>query len=270
MEALIKILLLSLLFLIPFLIIRRLNLKRSQRRNELAKQRLTTEQRDELIEDFPMFKRLPVELQQDLEGLIHVFNAEKSYVACGGLEEVTLHMRHVIAAQACLLLLRRPHDLYAKLRTISVYPDAYVALDEHGIESVRLGESWTTGSIVLSWANVVAGGRNEEDGHNVTVHEFAHQLDQADGAGDGVPPLEDGSKYRNWSNTMKPAFEKLIERTNKNKRTVMDDYGAENPAEFFAVATETFYEKPKQLNEKKPELYALLREYYGVDPIEWL
>ncbi len=270
MEIVIKVILLSLLFIIPFLIIRSLNNKRIARRHALAAKRLTSEQRSELIDDFPLFARLPHELQQELEGLIHVFNAEKAYAACGGLEEVTPHMQRVIAAQACLLLLRKPHDLYAKLRTISVYPEAYIAINEHGQESVRLGESWTTGSIVLSWASVISGGKNQEDGHNVTVHEFAHQLDQADGAGDGVPLLKTKGSYSEWSATMKPAFLELIKRTNKNKPTVIDDYGAENPAEFFAVATETFYEKPEQLYEKNPELYQLLEEYYGVDPLEWL
>jgi len=270
MEILLKICLLSLLFIIPFLIIGMLNKKRSARRNELAKQRLNDIQRKELAKDFPLYNRLPTDLQHELEGLIHVFNAEKAYAPCGGLEEVTPHMQRVIAAQACILLLRIRHDLYAKLRTISVYPDAYIAIGEHGEESVRLGESWSTGSIVLSWASVVSGGRNQEDGHNVTIHEFAHQLDQEDGAGDGVPYLETGGFYKNWTTTMKPAFEQLVKKSSKNKPTVMDDYGATNPAEFFAVATETFYEKPKQLHEDHAELYSLLKKYYGVDPLEWL
>ena len=270
METLLKICLLSLLFIIPFLIIRALNKKRSARRNQLAKQRLTNQQRKELAKDFPLYQRLPQELQHELEGLIHVFNAEKAYAPCGGLEEVTPHMQRVIAAQACILLLRIPHDLYAKLRTISVYPDAYIAIGEHGQESIRLGESWSTGSVVLSWASVVSGGRNEEDGHNVTIHEFAHQLDQEDGAGDGVPYLETGGCYKNWTTTMAPAFELLIKQTQKNKPTVIDDYGATNPAEFFAVSTETFYEKPKQLKQDHPALYDLLQKYYGVNPIEWL
>lgn len=269
MQALLKLCLLLLLFLIPFLILRMLNRKKAERRNQLSKQRFTKEQRDDLIKDFPLFSRLPKELQQELEGLIHVFNAEKAYAACGGLEEVTPHMQRVIAAQACILLLRKPHDLYTKLRTINVYPDAYVAIGANGEESVRLGESWTTGSIVLSWASVISGGKNEEDGHNVTVHEFAHQLDQADGAGDGVPYLETVGCYREWAMTMKPAFDELVALVQKNKPTVIDDYGATNPAEFFAVATETFYEKPKQLHKDNSELYDLLKKYYGVDPLEW-
>ena len=269
MSAAIKIFLYALLFLIPMLVIRQVKHQRMIRRREMAKQRLTEEQRAELAEDFPLFIKLPNELQQDLEGLIHVFIAEKAFEPCGGLEEVTPHMQRVIAAQACILLLRKPHDLYAKLRTVRLYPEAYVAIDEHGGESVRLGESWTTGSVVLSWASVISGGKNSEDGHNVTIHEFSHQLDQADGAGDGVPVLETRSCYHEWAKTMKPEFERLVKRTSKNKRSVMDEYGAENPAEFFAVATETFYEKAEQLEKKHPKLFEILTKYYGVNPLDW-
>jgi len=239
------------------------------RRREIAKQRLTDDQRFQLANDFPLFLKLPHQLQDNLEGLIHVFIAEKAFEPCGGLEEVTPHMQRVIAAQACILLLKKPHNLYPKLRTIRLYPEAYVAIGENGEESVRLGESWTTGSVVLSWASVISGGRNPNDGHNVTIHEFSHQLDQADGAGDGVPMLETRGCYHQWANTMKPEFDTLVKRSQKNKRSVMDDYGAENPAEFFAVATETFYEKPNQLKKKHPELYTLFTKYYGVNPLEW-
>ncbi len=269
MSTFIKILLYALLFLIPMLVIMKLKHSRTLRRRELAKLRLTEKQREELATDFPLYLSLPQELQQELEGLIHVFISEKAFEPCGGLEEVTPHMQNVVAAQACFLLLRRPHDLYSKLRTIRLYPEAYIATDEFGAESVRLGESWTTGSVVLSWASVISGGRNSDDGHNVTIHEFSHQLDQADGAGNGVPPLESRGCYQEWSRIMKPEFDRLVKRSQKNKRSVMDDYGAENPAEFFAVATETFYEKPQKFHRDHPGLYDLLKKYYGVDPVTW-
>jgi Mlc titration factor MtfA (ptsG expression regulator) len=269
MPTLIKIILFSLLFIIPMLLVARIKNKRMIRRQAIAKKRLTDEQRTELAEDFPLFLTLPYELQQELEGLIHVFISEKAFEACGGLDEITPHMQRVIAAQACILLLRRPHNLYAKLRTIRLYPEAYVATGEFGEESVRLGESWTTGSVVLAWSSVVSGGRNTEDGHNVTIHEFSHQLDQADGAGNGVPPLQTKGCYKEWVTIMKPEFEALIKNSEANKRTVIDSYGAVNPAEFFAVATETFYEKPQQLQENHPKLYDLLVKYYGVNPLEW-
>ncbi|MBK1853929.1 zinc-dependent peptidase [Verrucomicrobiaceae bacterium 5K15] len=243
---------------------------RKSRRAKLMSQRLSEADRRELIQDFPTFARLPNDLRDELEGLIHVFLDEKSFEACGGMEQVSDHMRRVIAAEACLLLVNRKHDFYRKLRSILLYPSAYKARNEHGDHDVRLGESWNSGSIVLAWDSVVAGGKNEEDGSNVTLHEFAHQLDQVDGAGDGVPELHGAGSYREWAQVFSRAFERFQKRLDKGKRTTLDPYGATNPAEFFAVATETFYEKPKQLQKAYPDLYQQLQQYYRVDPIEWL
>jgi len=243
---------------------------RRTRRAGLMKLRLNDGQRNELTKDFPTFARLPKPLRDELEGLIHVFIAEKSFEACGGMDEVSDHMRRVIAAEACLLLLNRKHDFYRKLRSILLYPSAYTAKNEHGGHDVRLGESWNSGSIVLAWDSVVAGGKNEEDGSNVTLHEFAHQLDQVDGAGDGVPELNGAGSYREWSQVFSKAFKRFQKKLEKGKRTTIDPYGATNPAEFFAVATETFYEKPRQLQESYPDVYQQLKSYYNVDPIEWL
>ena len=254
-----------------FLIFIVLGVRRKNRRMSCLAMRLDEQQRGELAKDFPIFARLPEPLRNELEGLIHVFIVEKSFEACGGLEEVSEHMKRVIAAEACLLILNRPHNYYKKLRSILVYPSAYKAKNEHGGEDVRLGESWTTGSVILAWDSVVAGGRNEEDGSHVSIHEFTHQLDQEDGAGDGVPVLVHGSDaYREWAGIFSKAFEKFERKVERGKRTVIDSYGATNPAEFFAVATETFYEKPKQLRKTYPSVYEQLRKYYNVDPIDWL
>ncbi len=266
----IKVILLLTIVAIPFLLLRLLNNKKSQRRQGLAELRLNDGQREALAKDYPLYAKLPEDLKHDLEGLIHVFIAEKAFKPCGGLEEVTPHMQRVIAAQACILLLRMPHNLYSKLRTILLYPDTYVATAENGEISVRLGESWGTGSVVLSWASVISGGRNTKDGHNVTIHELAHQLDQEDGAADGVPELQSRGAYKEWASIMHPEFKTLVTRSEKGKPSVLDSYGAVNPAEFFAVSTETFYEKPEQLKEQHPKLYDLLSNYYGVSPIEWL
>lgn len=252
-----------------FFVIRRLEASKVKRRQQLLGMRLSSEEREALANDFVLYGKLPQELREQLEGLMHVFIAEKHFEPCGGLEEVTPHMQQVIAAQACLLLLRTPHQYYGRLRSILVYPDAYKAPGRDGAEDVRLGESWTSGSVVLSWKSVVSGGRNPDDGHDVTIHEFAHQLDQADGAGDGVPKLSTRGHYREWAAAFQPAFEILQKRVNAGKRTVIDAYGAENPAEFFAVATETFFEKPDQLHERYPEIYEQLVQYYGLNPREW-
>ncbi len=254
-----------------FLIFVFLGVRKKARRAHWLSLQLSDAERQELGKDFPTFLRLPQHIRVELEGLIHVFINEKYFEACGGLEEVSGHMRRVIAAEACLLLVNRKHDFYRKLRSILIYPTAYKARNEHGGEDVRLGESWDSGSVVLAWDSVVAGGRNDEDGSNVSIHEFAHQLDQVDGAGDGVPELLTGKgSYREWSQVFSKAFEKFQRKLDKGRRTVIDPYGATNPAEFFAVATETFYEKPKQLKKHYPEVYEQLRKYYHVDPIQWL
>lgn len=239
------------------------------RRAKWMRMRLSDEARQAITGDFRIFKKLPHDLRDELEGLMHVFLYEKSFEACGGMKEVTKHMQYVIAAQACLLLVNRKHDFYRKLRSIILYPTAYKVRNEHGQQHIRLGESWQSGSVVLAWESVVAGGKNQNDGSHVALHEFAHQLDQADGAADGVPELIHTGSYRNWSAAFSNAFSRFKRKLEKGRRTVIDPYGATNPAEFFAVATETFYEKPKQLNEHYPEVYEELREYYRVDPLKW-
>ena len=119
------------------------------------------------------------------------------------------------------------------------------------------------------WNSVRRGGLNFDDGHNVAIHEFAHQLDQASGAGDGAPILSERSAYRSWARVLRRDFEKLQAKAKRGKRDVMDRYGATNPAEFFAVATETFFEKPRQLHKKHPELFEELKLYYRTDPLVW-
>jgi len=238
-------------------------------RRQLRARRLTSEQRAIVIEHFPLWEEIPEDIRMETEGWMQVFLAEKSFEACGGLEAVTPAMQLAIAAPACLLIARRPHDYYERLRSILVYPDAFTVKDEWGVEDIRLGESWGSGSVVLAWQTVKQGDVNPEDGLNVVLHEFAHQIDQEDGAADGVPELEEASDYGKWSRAFLPAYDEFCERVNKGKRTVMDDYGAESPAEFFAVATETFFERSKGLKREEPEIYAELVKFYGMDPGEW-
>ncbi|MBK1790177.1 zinc-dependent peptidase [Persicirhabdus sediminis] len=241
---------------------------KNKKRASLLANNLSADERAALAKDFHLYGLLPDHLRDELDGLVHVFIEEKSFEPCGELEEVTLHMKQVIAAQACLLLLNRKHDFYPRLRTILLYPNAYKATNHQGGTDVRLGESWGTGSVVLSWKSVLAGGQNSNDGHDVVLHEFAHQLDQADGEADGAPELEQGG-YRDWARVFHSAYSKFTTKLNKGQKTVIDPYGGTNPAEFFAVVTETFYEKPAQLQKNYPELYDQLREYYQVDPLEW-
>ena len=123
--------------------------------------------------------------------------------------------------------------------------------------------------MVLSWRSVAAGAVNPEDGRNVVLHEFAHQLDQANGPADGLPRLKARGDYAQWAEAFRASYDRLCESVNRGRKTVIDPYGATNPAEFFAVATETFFEKPDQLSEAHPDVYEEMAEFYGLDPKAW-
>lgn len=217
---------------------------------------------------------LPPDLAQELKRHMQIFLEEKTFEGCGGLE-VTEEMRVTVAALACFLLLNRDTSHYKGVTSILLYPEAYkvkeardgvtVKNDDQG----RLGESWDHGSVVLSWNSVKNSASNIKSGQNLVLHEFAHQLDQENGPSDGVPAFEDDDQYSSWAEVLAPEFERLKDKAEKGKGTVMDHYGATNPAEFFAVATETFFEKAEKLKAKRPELYEELKAYYRVDPAQW-
>jgi Mlc titration factor MtfA (ptsG expression regulator) len=160
------------------------------------------------------------------------------------------------------------------LITILVYPHAYIAKGAELIggrfvlesETVRLGEAWKDGVVVLAWDEVRRGATDPHDGHNVVLHEFAHQLDQQDGSADGAPILDHTSQYETWARVLSEEFEQLRRDAELGRASVLDEYGATNPAEFFAVATECFFEKPIPLRRKHPELYEALKTYYRQDP----
>ncbi len=212
--------------------------------------------------------------RHDLEGLIQVFLAEKSFEGCGGLT-VDDEMRVTIAAQACLLLLHRETDVYPDLETILIYPTAYRAKGVHRdgalvveSEDARLGESWTRGVIVLAWDHVKRGAHNADDGQNVVLHELAHQLDAEDGAMDGAPELGARSRYTSWARVLGEEYAELGARLHAGRPSDIDGYGATNPSEFFAVITEMFFEKPVQLRARHPDLYEQLKGFYKQDPAE--
>ena len=258
--------------IVAFLIIKRLY--RSAKRKGLAARPFVREWEKIIETKVPFYKHLPDSLKEQLHGLIHIFLAEKKFEGCGGLE-ITDEIKVTIAAQASMLLLNRKTSYFRKLRTILVYPHTYVAraVSSNGVvvidgRSIRLGESWQNGPVVLAWDSVIGGTRNITDGKNVVLHEFSHQLDQEDGAADGAPILEHRSSYVTWARILGEEYETL--RKKRHRRAVMNKYGATNPAEFFAVATETFFEKPKQMKKKHPELYDELRDYYKLDPLDWL
>lgn len=223
---------------------------------------------------WPMYMHLPAEVKRRMQGYTRIFVEEKNFEGCGGLK-MTEEIKVTVAAQACLLLAGRELEyVYPRLKSVLVYPHTFVAggkgifggkLEER---SARLGESWQTGTVVLSWHSVLGGARNVEEGHNVTLHEFAHQLDQEDGVADGAPNLH-GMAARTWAGCFQTEYKAFLAQLENGDRTVIDDYGATNGAEFFATATEAFFEKPWQLAEQRPDLYHELKTYYGLDPESW-
>lgn len=231
---------------------------------------------DILERNIGIYRSLPHELRMQLRRLIKQFLHQKHFSGAGGLE-VTDEMRVTIAAQACMLQLNRVSGLFPRLRYIVIYPAPFVV---ERPESTReglvrhqrrglLGESWQSGKVILAWDNVLHGAKNFVDGHNVVLHEFAHQLDSETGSADGAPLLAGASSYRSWAAALTPEFLALQKKARRGRRSLMDHYGATDPAEFFAVATETFFEKPGRMAEHHAELFEVLRSYYRTDPREW-
>lgn len=229
-----------------------------------------------LARNFPVDSRLPESDRNDLRRRTKIFLVEKRFEGVGGLE-MTDEIRVTVAAQACLLLLHRGEDDYPALSTILVYPTAYrVHTREHSEygmvtegDQVRLGEAWNAETVVLSWDDVRHGAADNRDGHNVVLHEFAHQLDMEDRAANGAPALAHRSMYAAWARVLGHEYEQLQDAVDRHERTLMDAYGTQSPAEFFAVATETFFEEPVKLRDEHSELYEQLREFYRQDPAAW-
>jgi MtfA peptidase len=221
------------------------------------------------------FHRLSASDQMELLGHTQVFLAEKRFEGCDGLE-ITNEVRVTIAAQACLLLLHRKTDYFPRLLTILVYPSTYLAEDRRHVHGhvwqegkmARLGETgrWLD-AIVLAWDAVKSGAADPSDGKNVVLHEFAHQLDYENYAEDGAPALATRDQRLSWQEVMRAEFASLRAADETGIPTLLDTYGATNPAEFFAVSTEAFFERPRALRARHPKLYAELRSYFHQDPI---
>src|SRR2546426_10003720 len=215
---------------------------------------------------------LSSEERERLLRLVQIFLADKHFEGSGGLT-LTEEMKVTIAAEACLLLLHLEGPCYPSLRTVLVYPHGFVpkvarspGTGEVAPPPVRLmGESWGDGVVVISWDDTVRGARNPADGENVVLHEFAHQLDAEDGITDGTPILAPGA-LRTWGGVLSEEYERLRRDIAEDRGSALDEYGATNKAEFFAVATETFFEKPLQLEREHPELYGQLQQFYQQDP----
>ncbi|MEQ8955062.1 MAG: zinc-dependent peptidase [Gammaproteobacteria bacterium] len=224
----------------------------------------------------PFVANMPPGQQQKLESHIKLFLADKKFYGCAG-QQISDEIRVSVAAQACLLVLSKTDVPYPELQAILVYPSTFVATrevaDEHGLVATDhialLGESWSHGKVILAWDNVQHGAMNLQDGQNVVLHEFAHQLDHESGAINGAPVLLTRGAYKSWAHVFTEEFEDLQEDEAAGRHSLMDHYGATDPAEFFAVATETFFERPREMALHHRELYLQLKQYYELDPGDW-
>ncbi|MEZ6014640.1 MAG: zinc-dependent peptidase [Planctomycetota bacterium] len=225
------------------------------------------------LESLPFVRHLTPEQRQRLEELTVVLIDQVYWEGRAGLV-VTDEMKVSVAAQACRLSLGLGDDAYKGVRTVYLFPATYQAPDGsvHGPgvrgegASHRLGEAWLRGPVVLSWDATKQGAANDEDGRNVIYHEFAHKLDMIDGYADGTPPARNRRDYDTWVEVAGREFERLKADSERGKRTLLDSYGATNQAEFFAVATEAFFERPAQLRKRHEELFDCLVAFYGQTP----
>lgn len=250
-------------------------IRRMKRRRKLLCATLPLEYRDVLDRNLPLYLRMPAELREQLHGIVNVLLDEKRFIGCGGLR-VTDEMCVTIAGHAALLLLNRPSDYYPGFTSILIYPDTYVA-DEITYDGVveiyeqveRVGESWHRGPVVLSWQDILHGLSVHGGGMNVILHEFAHKLDEQNGDTEGLPVLHDDDQYAEWTKVLGREFATLTETGAAGNDSVLDEYATTSPAEFFAVATEAFFERSRRMREELPELYGQLQRYYAIDPASW-
>jgi hypothetical protein len=243
---------------------------RARRRASRMAEPLTGVARAAIERNVPAVRQLPRPLRERLESLVNAFIAEKEFIGCNGLV-VTEEIRATLAALACLLVLgRRGH--YDALHSVLVYPTAFWVEDEVEDEAgvverrrrVLSGEAWDSSRIILSWEDVLEAARSPGEGYNVALHEFAHYLD-AEGAG----LAEGGRPVGAWADELALEFEAMLDAVDRGEYTFLDPYAAEDEAEFFAVASEDFIDRAAGLRAAHPRLYALLREFYGLDPADW-
>jgi hypothetical protein len=245
-------------------------------RKKLISQPFPPDWRKIIKRNIPSFRLLPTDLQLKLTQRIQIFMAEKPFIGCGGLI-ITDEIRVTLATQACMLIINRPDYHYPNVHQVLVYPGAFVVNRSHtdniGIlqnhSQVLSGESWAHGQVILSWQDALEGAAIIDDGRNVVIHEFAHQLDQDKGYANGAPNMLGHEHYPRWSQTLGTEFSKLQAQVADDLPSLFGAYAASNPAEFFAVASEVFFEQPRRMATEHPELYVEFRRYYRLDPQSW-
>ncbi len=245
----------------------------ARRRSNQILEPFSAEWRDLLQRTVPLYGKLPRELRLRLEPLVREFLIDIEFVGCQGLI-VTQEMRLRIAAQACLLVAGHRAAGFRSLHSVLLYPDEFVVEerdeDEAGVvtEATRAlsGQTFATSRIVLSWRDAQeSGGAGEA--YNVVLHEFAHYLDHSVGGALTSPSTH--RSLETWHAVLEREYDALCDALDRGEPTLIDPYGAEHLEEFFAVATETFFEQPRELQRRHPHLYSELSGFYALDPADW-
>jgi Mlc titration factor MtfA (ptsG expression regulator) len=250
---------------------------KNRRRKKITAQAFADDWLEILINGAPIYNRLNIADRLELQKHIQIFMAEKNFEGCRG-SKIPDWVRIITAAYACVLLLHRKTDYYPGLYSILIYPDAFIVPNREQLadgiiaedDEVLSGQYSHTGTVILSWADVEADIADMRDGRNVIFHEFAHQIDASGGKGDNSPVLQNNKSFAQWANVLYEHYLQLKEAAEFYKPCLLDEYGAESPEEFFAVATEFFFEKPIEMNSVHPELYAELAKFYNQDPCVWV
>ena len=222
---------------------------------------------------FPSTPALPANQQQKLRDATRILVAEKEWEGVQGLT-LTDEIKVTIAGHAAWLVLGFDEDYFPNVETVIVYPQGFVVppppvgrrgplAEEEPVTASGLAA--LRGPVVVSWADIQHSLR-ARDGQNVILHEFAHKLDMRDGAADGAPYLETDRQIAAWSRVMSAEYQSLVDRTGRGERDVLNPYGATNAAEFFAIATESFFERARELQATHPALYGVLKDFYRQDP----
>ena len=227
----------------------------------------------------PLLQQLTAAERHRLRELTGEFLRVKSFSGEGGLV-LNDEMRVLIAAQACLLILALDMRYFDGWYEVIVYPDSFVVrrdeTDESGLvhEASRVlgGEAWSLGPVILSWSDANPrsdpGAHLHGDASNVILHEFAHKLDMLNGVANGMPPLHKEMRQEIWTRVFQHAYDDLSHRLERHQHSCIDPYALENPAEFFAVSSETFFENPRCIFQSYPELYQQLQLFYRQDPLQ--
>lgn len=246
--------------------------KNWRRKRLLKRAELPPEEWRRVLVALPLLRGLPPDEERRLHDLVLLFLHEKQFVPAGGLD-LTPEMELWVAVQACLPIMNLGLDCYEGWVSVIVYPGEFVPnheyMDEAGVvhvmRDVRIGESWERGPMVLSWVDVSVSG--EEDGVNVVIHECAHKLDMLNGGEvNGFPPLHGDMEAAEWSRVFGAAYDHFCAQVDAGEDTGLDPYAAESPGEFFAVASEAFFETPHVLVGDYPEMYRQLAAFYRQDP----